>query len=375
MIKKCRICDGEFFEKPILSLKNMPESAQGFLAYKSDNQTMDINIVQCKFCGTIQLDCEPVSYYRDVIRVDGNTLTVSNIVRIQLQKFINMFNLENKKIVEIGSGNGDFLKIIKEFNVNCLGIEHSQKNINFARKLGLNVVKNFLENENTIIKGAPFDAFVQFNFMEHQPYPNTMIKAIYNNLTCDGVGFVTVPNGDYIFKKGMWYEVIRDHLFYFSKESLHFLFYKNGFDILEYFSTNDIFHNIFIKKKYPLPMNETNLIFDSLKNKIYEYLNNKKNKSIAIWGASHHAFAIISSYGIRNMISFIIDSSPLKQGKFSIGSNIKIISPDEAVVKNIDAIIIMAPVYSNEIENIIINTMKNHISIASVIDDKFVVLR
>ena len=98
MIKKCRICDGEFFEKPILSLKNMPESAQGFLAYKSDNQTMDINIVQCKFCGTIQLDCEPVSYYRDVIRVDGNTLTVSNIVRIQLQKFINMFNLENKKI-------------------------------------------------------------------------------------------------------------------------------------------------------------------------------------------------------------------------------------------------------------------------------------
>lgn len=75
------------------------------------------------------------------------------------------------------------------------------------------------------------------------------------------------------------------------------------------------------------------------------------------------------------MISFIIDSSPLKQGKFSIGSNIKIISPDEAVVKNIDAIIIMAPVYSNEIENIIINTMKNHISIASVIDDKFVVLR
>ena len=44
MIKKCRICDGEFFEKPILSLKNMPESAQGFLAYKSDNQTMDINM-------------------------------------------------------------------------------------------------------------------------------------------------------------------------------------------------------------------------------------------------------------------------------------------------------------------------------------------
>lgn len=56
MINKCRICGGEFFNKPIISLKNMPESAQGFLAYKSYNQAMDINIVQCEFCGTIQLD-------------------------------------------------------------------------------------------------------------------------------------------------------------------------------------------------------------------------------------------------------------------------------------------------------------------------------
>lgn len=88
MITKCRICGGEFFEKPILSLKNMPESAQGFLAYKSDNQAMDINIVQCKFCGTIQLDCNTVSYYKDVIRVGGETKTTSNIRREQFKEFI-----------------------------------------------------------------------------------------------------------------------------------------------------------------------------------------------------------------------------------------------------------------------------------------------
>ena len=129
MRKNCRICGGEFFNKPIISLKNMPESAQGFLDYKSNNQTMDINLVQCKFCGTIQLDCEPVGYYKDVIRVGGDTKTTSDIRREQLKEFIEKYNLENKKIVEIGSGNGDFLRILSEFNVKCFGIENSQNNI------------------------------------------------------------------------------------------------------------------------------------------------------------------------------------------------------------------------------------------------------
>lgn len=129
MIKNCRICDGEFFDEPIISLKNMPESAQGFLDYKSDNQTMDINLVQCKFCGTIQLDCEPVSYYKDVIRAGGFNKTMYDIRKKQFKEFIQKYSLENKKIIEIGCGNGEFLKILDEFDVDCFGIEHSINNI------------------------------------------------------------------------------------------------------------------------------------------------------------------------------------------------------------------------------------------------------
>ena len=370
MIKKCRICDGEFFEKPILSLKNMPESAQGFLAYKSDNQTMDINIVQCKFCGTIQLDCEPVSYYRDVIRFGGDS--IADIRRKQLKEFIEKYNLENKKIVEVGASNGDFLKILNEFNVNCLGIEHSQKNINFARKLGLNVEKNFLENENTIIKGAPFDAFVQFNFMEHQPEPNTIMQAIYNNLTEDGVGLLTVPSVEYIFNNGVFYEFLRDHLIYFSKESLFFFIQKNGFNILEYSLTHDT-HNIIIKKIKKLDLKKINYIYDGMRKDIVLYIN--KYEKVAVWGASHHAFTILACYGLSNKIEYIIDSSKFKQDKFSIGSNIKIISPESAYKNLPETIIVMAPNNSNEIIKIIKEKFNSTIGIATIYKNEFRVIR
>ena len=371
MIKKCRICDGEFFEKPILSLKNMPESAQGFLAYKSDNQTMDINIVQCKFCGTIQLDCEPVSYYRDVIRFGGDS--IADIRRKQLKEFIEKYNLENKKIVEVGASNGDFLKILNEFNVNCLGIEHSQKNINFARKLGLNVEKNFLENENTIIKGAPFDAFVQFNFMEHQPEPNTIMQAIYNNLTADGVGFITVPNCDYLFDNGVFCQVIRDHLIYFSKESLFFFIQKNGFNISKYFLVNNDSHGVFIEKRSLNINNKFDLVFDKLYNDICSYIKNYKK--VAVWGAGHEALAILSCYNLHDKIEYVIDSATSKQGKFTIGSNIKIISPMEAYKNIVDAIIIIAMDYINEIKKLIETNMPSNVSISAIIGDELKILR
>lgn len=373
MITKCRICGGEFFEKLILSLKNMPESAQGFLAYKSDNQTMDINMVQCKFCGTIQLDCEPVDYYKDVIRYSGDTKTQSNIIIDLFREFIEKYNLENKKIVEIGSGNGDFLKILNEFNVDCYGIEHSNENITISSMGGGKLENIFLDREDIKLKNAPFDAFVQFNFMKHQPEPNTMMRAIYNNLTDNGVGFLTVPNSDYIFNNGAFYQIIRDHLIYFSKESLFFFIQKNGFNISKYFLINNDNHGVFIEKKSLNFNNQFNFVFDKLYNDINSYIKNYKK--IAIWGAGHEALAILSYYNLHDKIEYVIDSATSKQGKFTIGSNIKIISPMEAYKNIVDAIIIIALHYVDEIKKLIETNMPSNVSISAIIGDELKILR
>ena len=372
MITKCRICGGEFFEKPILSLKNMPESAQGFLAYKSDNQTMDINMVQCKFCGTIQLDCEPVDYYKDVIRYSGDTKTQSNIIIDLFREFIEKYNLENKKIVEIGSGNGDFLKILNEFNVDCYGIEHSNENITISSMGGGKLENIFLDREDIKLKNAPFDAFVQFNFMEHQPEPNTMMRAIYNNLTDNGVGFLTVPNCDYIFDNGVFCQLIRDHLIYFSKESLFFFIQKNGFNISKYFLVNNDSHGLFIEKKSLNVNNKFNFVFDKLYNDINSYIKNYKK--IAVWGAGHEALAILSCYNLHDKIEYVIDSATSKQGKFTIGSNIKIISPMEAYKNIVDAIIIIAMDYIYEIKKLIETNMPSNVSISAIIGDELKIL-
>ena len=66
----------------------------------------------------------------------------------------------------------------------------------------------------------------------------------------------------------------------------------------------------------------------------------------------------------------IIDSAPFKQGRFAPASHIEIISPDDARKRELEAIVIVAPGYTNEIANIIKTTFENGIDIYTLMTDR-----
>ena len=75
----------------------------------------------------------------------------------------------------------------------------------------------------------------------------------------------------------------------------------------------------------------------------------KEGGQIAVWGASHLAFSIISIAKIENKISYIVDSAPFKQGRFAPASALEIFPPQHLNEDTVETIIIMCPEYSNEI--------------------------
>ena len=92
---------------------------------------------------------------------------------------------------------GNMLDIPKEAGAKPIGIEASLKSAKIGKSAGRNIINCYIgDMEN--IRGNPFDAFVSFNYLEHLPEPGAIIKNIYNNMTPNAVGFVTVPNLDYL---------------------------------------------------------------------------------------------------------------------------------------------------------------------------------
>ena len=184
-------------------------------------------------CGLVQFDCEPVDYYRDVIRAGGYSTTMAELRRKQYSHLIDTYHLEGKRFIEVGCGQGEFLKVLKEFPVEGFGIEHDPALAELARAQGLNVEQGFTETADTVIPGGLYDVFLSFNFLEHQPDPAAMLRCIYNNLEDDGMGLLTVPSFEYIMDHSSYYELIRDHIAYYTFETLTSLLERTGFVVLE----------------------------------------------------------------------------------------------------------------------------------------------
>ena len=352
-MKRCIACGAPLWETPLLTLDNMPASAQHMpdAAGLLKDQGLTLDLCQCMGCGLVQFDCDPVDYYRDVIRAGGFSKTMVELRRYQYKNLIQNYHLEGKRFIEVGCGQGEFLKVLTEFPVEAHGIEHDPHLVELARAQGLDVMEGFTETEDTRFPGGLYDVFLSFNFLEHQPDPGTMLQAIYRNLEDDAVGLVTVPSFEYIMDHNSYFELIRDHIAYYTFETLTPLLERNGFQVEECEVINRDTLSVIVKKR---PQMDTENLLDcyvNLRKEMESYMKylDAWDKKIAMWGASHQGFTLAATTKLGDKAQYIIDSAPFKHGKFAPSSHLPIVPPEYFLDHPVDAIIITAPGYTEEI--------------------------
>lgn len=354
--KKCRVCDNDFFKEPLLSYENMPRAAQ-FMPGKADlanEKGAGLTVCQCSGCGLVQLSGEPVPYYKEVVRAAAFSGDMKDFRVKQFADIMQKYSLKDKKVIEIGCGRGEYLAIIKQCGMDAHGLEYSEASVLECTKKNLKASKGFIESGNRVLKDAPFDAFFILSFLEHLPDPNSLLRGIWNNLADGGVGLVEVPNFNMIIKNKLFAEFIGDHLAYFTKETLAETLKLNGFDVIE---CREIWYDYIIsavvKKRRKLDISDFNDHQARLKKDVEGYISRFENKKVAIWGAGHQAFAIISLLNLGGRIKYVVDSATFKQGKFTPATHVPIVSPDALDQDPVDAVIVMAGGYSDEVEKII----------------------
>lgn len=353
----CRGCKANISTKPILTLSNMPKSAQFFPSKDeiTSEKGVDIVLYQCPYCGLVQAIGEPVPYYRDVIRATGVSEEMGIFRRKQFSEFVNKYSLKNKKIIEIGAGSGEFMQYMEESCNRVVGLEHMNESVDRATFNGHKMIKGFIEDDTYTVSGSPFDAFYIMNFLEHIPDPAGYLRGIYNNLSDNAVGIVEVPNFDMMLKEDMYSEFIQDHLSYFTRDTLKTLLEYNGFDILE---IDVIWHDYIIsavvRKKSQINLTSMLEKKKNLYDIVHSFLEECriKNKNVAIWGAGHQALANMSLLGMEEYISVVLDSADFKQNLYTPATHLLIAAPDKMLDYKVDVVIIMAGSYSEEISRI-----------------------
>ena len=155
---------------------------------------------------------------------------------------------KSKRILDIGSGPGFFLRRAKRRGWDVIGIEPSPLASDYANKQNIHTIQKFFQEvaPNEIGK---FDAIHTFDVLEHVNNPIAVIEKAYSLLKKNGVIVVEVPNdfnplqklAQKTLKKKEWWVTLSSwsknsgniqHLNYLNFSSISDLLKRTGFKII-----------------------------------------------------------------------------------------------------------------------------------------------
>ncbi len=175
---------------------------------------------------------------------------VKNYTLKQKLKLINSFNTEEKTILDIGAGTGDFLSVCKKNNWEINGVEPSENARELASKKNI-----ILENSVKEFQNKTFDVITLWHVLEHIPTLPEFIQTLKKLLKPNGILIIAVPNYksyDAQIYKEFWagYDVPR-HLWHFSQTSIKKLFSLVNMNVIKILPMKfDAFYVSLLSEKY-----------------------------------------------------------------------------------------------------------------------------
>ncbi len=168
-------------------------------------------------------------------------------------RLINSLAANERTLLDIGCGTGDFLELAKQNHWIVSGIEPNEN----ARIISNRKVNNRVFKIDELLKFEPhsFDVITLWHVLEHLPKLEEHISIFKKLLKPKGTIVVAVPNYksyDAVYYKNFWaaYDVPR-HLWHFSKKSIKLLFSKEKMKVIKMYPMKfDSFYVSLLSEKY-----------------------------------------------------------------------------------------------------------------------------
>lgn len=187
----------------------------------------------CLSCGSGYLGATPMEF-RDYYG-DYAPKLVENMPDVLLRRYTAMLaRLEalapQRRLLEVGCGNGHFLTVARSRGWDVRGVELSRAHVARAREAGLEVLHGDLVSDR-LWEGERFGAAVMIEVLEHVPEPRSLLAGVAARLVPGGVTFLTTPNYGSVTRRllaGRWSVLSHEHVALASPSGLRRAFSDTG---------------------------------------------------------------------------------------------------------------------------------------------------
>jgi len=257
--------------------------------------------------------------------------------------------------LELGCNDGIMLKNFAERGIRHLGIEPSLNVAAEANKHGICTLSDFFSEqlaESVVKEHGKVDAFLAANVMCHIPDIVGVVKGICKVLKPTGVVMFEDPYLGDVVAKTSYDQIYDEHVFLFSALSIQYLFSLHGMDLIDVLPQKthggSMRYVLAHQGAYPVKNSVTELIsreraqgldrlstfrtfganVEQSKRSLLILLKELKSqgKRVAGYGATSKSTTILNYCGIGpDLIEYISDTTPIKQGKFTPGMHIPVV--------------------------------------------------
>lgn len=221
--------------------------------YEKSYQRGNAIVIDCQSCGHAHLYPVPTieelenfyqNTYFEEVKTDWtkDQLEEQNFWDINFEDKRNtleqLLPSDSRRILDIGCGNGLFLKYYQRHGWEVMGIEPSTAMAKYAEEIGIPVINNAIEN---IVPDSleKFDVVNLSFVLEHVSDPKAVLSWANSVLNPGGVVLIEVPNEfnefqmaiNKFYDKEMWWISAPDHINYFNFDTLASLLKRIGYEV------------------------------------------------------------------------------------------------------------------------------------------------
>lgn len=380
---RCRSCNSDQTIK-ILELGNLP-LANALLKPDELDQPESRYPLQLHFCPDCTLvqiseTVPPEELFAHYLYFSSFSDTMLQHAKSLVADLIERFELSDDSLaIEVASNDGYLLQFYKQRNIPILGIEPAENIAKLAQEKGIPTRVEFFDADvasRLKLRGKQADVIHAHNVLAHVANLSGFVKGLTILLKDTGIAVIEVPYVKTMIDKVEFDTIYHEHLCYYSLTALKNLFAQYDLSIQDvkqvplhggslqvyvgksdYVQPTQAVHDMLVDE-HAWGVHQLSFYQDfqqrveRLKQTLNRVLADLKlaGKSIAVYGASAKGSTLMNYFGLTSeILEYVVDRSTIKQGHFTPGNHLEILSPEKLSEDMPDYVLLLTWNFETEI--------------------------
>jgi len=374
----CRGCAAPL-SLPLIDLGTSPPSNAYVHADRLEQaeQWVPLKVAVCRQCWLVQTE----DYTRADSLFDAEYAYFSSFsstwlahAECYVAEMVERFDLTaDSRVVEIAANDGYLLQYVAARGIPCLGVEPTRSTAQAAREKGLQIRELFFGRDTAAqlqSEGWDADLMAANNVLAHVPDINDFLGGFATLLKPTGVATFEFPQLLTLMAGAQFDTLYHEHYSYLSLTAVQTLCERNGLEVFDVsqLPTHGGSLRVFVQRqdgeRRPVQAAVQQQLqaelaagvktaeyyaslapaAESIKHQLLRFLLQAKaeGKRVVGYGAAAKGNTLLNYAGVKpDLLAWVADANPHKQGKFLPGSRIPIVAPERIAQEQPDYILVL----------------------------------